>query len=71
MKELREEREQRRTSTWRISEKGAGLSAVLSVASLSYFVNVMQNLVKYLREEARLSLMMGTFCLMCMMMDVT
>lgn len=31
----------------------------------------MQNCVKYLRVEARLSLIIGTFCLMCMMIDVT
>lgn len=36
-----------------------------------YFVNLMQNCVKYLRVEAKLSLMIGTFCLMCMMIDVT
>lgn len=31
----------------------------------------MQNCVKYFRVDARLSLMIGTFCFMCMMMDVT
>lgn len=38
---------------------------------LSYLVNLMQNCVKYLRVEAKLSLMIGTFCFMCMMIDVT
>lgn len=36
-----------------------------------YFVNLMQNCVKYLRVEAKLSLMTGTFSLMCMIIDVT
>lgn len=30
----------------------------------TYFANLMQNCVKYFRVEARLSRMMGTFCLM-------
>lgn len=34
-------------------------------------MNLMQNWVKYLRVAARLSLMMGTFCLICMMTEVT
>lgn len=38
---------------------------------LQYLVNLMQNCVKYLRVDARLSRMIGTFCFMCMMMDVT
>lgn len=30
----------------------------------TYFANLMQNCVKYFRVEARLSRMIGTFCLM-------
>lgn len=44
---------------------------VALISECTDLVNLMQNWVKYFRVEARLSLMMGTFCLMCMITEVT
>lgn len=71
MKELRKETNYIRFREPFITDNRKKNNVCVNVCIFMYFVNLMQNCVKYLRVDARLSLMIGTFCLMCMMIDVT